>query len=232
MNSLTEINEPLTSIDFWGNEIYYPDSDGQPMAETDFHRNLILELIKTLEIFFAESPEVYVTGNIMFYYVEHDPKQVVSPDVMVFFGVPKGERRSYKTWEENDVVPSVVIEISSLGTWSKDRIEKRLLYELLGVKEYYIFNPLTPRKVPVFVAYVLEDGAFVPVSVENNRVKSDILNLELVVSNKTLRLFNPETNDFLKNAEELAIENEKVIGENSHLKAEIERLKALLEKNS
>jgi len=120
MNSLTEINEPLTSIDFWGNEIYYPDSDGQPMAETDFHRNLILELIKTLEIFFAESPEVYVTGNIMFYYVEHDPKQVVSPDVMVFFGVPKGERRSYKTWEENDVVPSVVIEISSLGTWSKD----------------------------------------------------------------------------------------------------------------
>jgi len=45
-------------------------------------------------------------------------------------------------------------------------------------------------------------------------------------------LFNPETNDFLKNAEELAIENEKVIGENSHLKAEIERLKALLEQNS
>ena len=225
MNSLTEINEPLTSIDFWGNEIYYPDSDGQPMAETDFHRNLILELIKTLEIFFAESPEVYVTGNIMFYYVEHDPKQVVSPDVMVCFGISKGERRSYKTWEENDVVPSVVIEISSLGTWSKDRIEKRLLYELLGVKEYYIFNPLTPRKVPVFVAYVLEDGAFVPVSVENNRVKSDILNLELVVSNKTLRLFNPQSNEFLKNAEELAVENE-------NLKFEIERLKTLLEKNS
>ena len=225
MNSLSEINEPLAAIDFWGNEIYYPDSDGQPMAETDFHRNLILELIKTLEIFFAESPDVYVTGNIMFYYVEHDPKQVVSPDVMVFFGVPKGERRSYKTWEENDVVPPVVIEISSLGTWSKDRIEKRLLYELLGVKEYYIFNPLTPRKVPVFMAFVLEDGVFVPVSVENNRVKSDVLGLELVVSNKTLRLFNPQSNEFLKNAEELAVENE-------NLKFEIERLKTLLEKNS
>lgn len=232
MNTLTEINEPLASIEFWGSEIYYPDSDGQPMAETDFHANLLIYLKKALEIFFAERPEVYVTGNIMFYYTEGEPTQVVSPDVMVFFGVPKAERRSYKIWEENDVAPSVVIEISSVGTWSKDRVEKRLLYEMLGVEEYYIFNPLTPKKVPVFVAYNLENDVLVPASIENNRVKSNALGLELVNTDKTLRLFSPQTNEFLKNAEELALENEKVIGENERLKAEIERLKTLLNKNS
>lgn len=77
----------------------------------------------------------------MFYYEEGEPKEVISPDVMVCFGVPKRQRTSYKTWEESDVAPSVVIEISSRGTWRKDRVEERALYAMLGVKEYFIFNP-------------------------------------------------------------------------------------------
>ncbi len=82
------------------------------------------------------------------------------------------------------------------------------------------------------MAYNLENDVLVPASIENNRVKSNALGLELVNTDKTLRLFSPQTNEFLKNAEELALENEKVIGENERLKAEIERLKTLLNKNS
>lgn len=204
-----------------GEEIFYPESDGEPMAETDIHANLLMDLRTALDIFFADRNDVYVSGNIMFYYVEGDPTKVISPDVMVCFGIPKGERRSYKIWEENDVVPSVVIELSSRGTWSKDLDEKYFLYEQLGVKEYYIFNPLYPKNSPVFLAFRLENGEFHGVSTDNDRVKSDVLELELVVLNNTLRLFNPKTREFLKTPAELAEENQK-------LKAEIKRLQNLL----
>lgn len=229
MNILTKTEIPKCLQGFDG-EIYYPESDGEPMAETDIHRNLILYLIKSLELFFAEKENVYVTGNIMFYYVEDDPTEVISPDVMVFFGVPKGDRTSYKTWEENDVFPSVIIEIASKGTWKKDRIEKRELYEMFGVKEYYIYNPMFPKKLPEFTVYHLnETGILERVPIENKRIRSEILSLDLVESGKTLRLFNPETNEYLKSTEELSEAYNEVADENKDLKAELERLKKLLE---
>lgn len=205
-----------------GSDIFYPESDGEPMAETDFHAKLLIYLRNALEMFFAEREDVYITGNIMFYYAEGEPAEVISPDVMVCFGIPKGDRRSYKTWEENDVVPSVIIEISSRGTWKKDRLEKRLLYEMLGVKEYYIFNPLDLKLEFPFQAFQLEDGEFDSVKIENQRVKSKVLGLELVIEGKNLRLYNPVNGEFLKSTEELGEEN-------SELKTEIERLKKLLE---
>ncbi len=214
-----------------GNGAFYPDSDGEPMGETDTHRKLMLYLTSCLDIYFAEREDVYVSGNIMFYYVEGDPTQVISPDVMVCFGIPKGDRTSYKTWEENDVAPSVVIELSSRGTWRKDRVEKKALYEMLGVKEYYIFNPLEPKTAPAFTAYELENGGFTTVKIENNRVKSEVLGLELVVEDKNLRLYNPATGQFLKTAEELAETVGELSTENDFLKAEVERLRELLKKN-
>ncbi|MCY7345094.1 MAG: Uma2 family endonuclease [Pyrinomonadaceae bacterium] len=229
MNVQTNIKSPSTVPLRRGSEIFYPESDGEPMAETDFHAKLLTDLRIALEIFFADREDVYVTGNIMFYYAEGEPKEVVSPDVMVCFGIPKGNRRSYKTWEENDVVPSVVIEISSLGTWKKDRVEKRMLYEMLGVKEYFIFNPLDLKLEFPFQAFRLKNGEFDSVKIENQRVKSEVLDLELVVKGKTLRLYNPATNEFLKTTEELAETVGELSQENSALKTEIERLKKLLE---
>ena len=37
------------------------------MAETDFHIEQINDLKFALELYFAEQPDVYVTGNIVFY---------------------------------------------------------------------------------------------------------------------------------------------------------------------
>ena len=199
------------------------------MAETDFHAKLLTDLRFALEMFFAEREDVYVTGNIMFYYAEGEPKEVISPDVMVCFGIPKGNRRSYKTWEENDVVPSVIIEISSRGTWKKDRVEKHLLYEMLGVKEYFIFNPLDLKLEFPFQAFRLKNGEFVSVKIENQRVKSEVLKLDLVIKDNTLRLYNPKTNEFLKTTAELGETVEELGNENAELKTEIERLKKLLE---
>ena len=212
-----------------GNEIFYPESDGEPMAETDFHAKLLTNLRLALEMFFAGREDVYVTGNIMFYYEEGEPKEVISPDVMVCFGIPKGNRTSYKTWEENDVVPSVIIEVSSRGTWRKDRVEKRALYAMLGVKEYFIFNPLDLKSDFSFVALHLKNGEYEALEITNGQILSKVLNLELVVRDDTLRLFDPAAGELLKTTEELAETVGELGEENVELKTEIKRLKKLLE---
>ena len=62
--------------------VYYPDSDGKPMAESDLHRDIMLDVIFMLQRWFAgQSDDVYVSGNILVYYVEGDPRRSVSPDV-------------------------------------------------------------------------------------------------------------------------------------------------------
>ena len=48
----------------------YPDSDGQPMAVSDLHRRILTRTLEVLDTHFAERPEVYVSGDILMYYVE------------------------------------------------------------------------------------------------------------------------------------------------------------------
>ena len=48
-------------------EIEYPSSDGEPMAETPLHRDVMLDLIAMQKAHFAAEPDVYVSGNMMMY---------------------------------------------------------------------------------------------------------------------------------------------------------------------
>src|SRR5215216_2131345 len=127
--------------------IEYPESDGKPLGETDAHRREILAIIAMLEQFFAEHANVYVSGNLMFYYEQGTPSAVVSPDVFIVKGVPKGLRRAYKLWEEKQA-PVVVFEISSRSTRIEDKGNKRALYAMLGVREYFLFDPLSEYLLP------------------------------------------------------------------------------------
>ena len=67
----------------------YPDSDGKPMAVSDLHRRILTRTLEVLDAHFEERPEVYVSGDILMYYVKGDPRQSVSPDVLVAFGLGK-----------------------------------------------------------------------------------------------------------------------------------------------
>src|SRR4051812_31005430 len=96
--------------------VVYPESDGQPMAETGIHVLAMVTLIATLREYFRRRPDVYVIGNIFLYFQEGHPESRKSPDCMVIKGVEPGpERRSFKTWEER-AVPCVVFEITSEET--------------------------------------------------------------------------------------------------------------------
>lgn len=121
--------------------IHYPESDGKPMAETDTHRSEMTHAIETLRLYFRDRPMVYVTGNILFYYVEGDPKKRRSPDVMVVNGVPRYYGRVYLLWEDHRA-PSFVIEVTSRQTRKVDWEKKYELYARPGGREYVLVDPL------------------------------------------------------------------------------------------
>ena len=52
----------------------YPETDGQPMAASDLHREILIWLLQSLESYFAPKSEVYVSGDILTYYTEDDPR--------------------------------------------------------------------------------------------------------------------------------------------------------------
>lgn len=193
-----------------GEDVFYPETDGEPMAETDIHRELMNYLIEALKIYFQNDENVYVSGNILLYYIEGNPKKCVAPDVMICFGVENKKRRVYKLWEEEKRVPQVVFEISSTSTWRDDLSKKYSLYEKLGVKEYYIYDPEYKALDESLLAYYLIEGEFVKAEIENDRIFSPTLHLEIVDTGEDLRLFNPNAKEFLMTMEEMAAELNKL----------------------
>ena len=109
----------------------YPEEDGKPMAASDYHRRLLIWTLQALEAHFAQNPEVYISGDIMMYYREGDPRKSISPDVLVCFGINPKLRLTYKIWEEGKA-PDFVMEFSSKSTYDKDLGEKMDVYASLG----------------------------------------------------------------------------------------------------
>ena len=97
----------------------YPETDGKPMAASDDHRRVLIGILRGLESFFGDTPDVYVSGDILMYYVQGDPRQVVSPDVLVTFGIGRKARRTYQVWVEGKP-PDFVMELSSKSTYQRD----------------------------------------------------------------------------------------------------------------
>ena len=219
--------------------IEYPESDGKPVGETDVHRREILHTIETLERHFRDAPDIYVSGNLMFYYEEGNPSAVVSPDVFVVKGVRKGLRRTYKLWDEG-VAPCVVIEMTSRSTRLEDKGNKRALYAQLGVREYFLFDPLGEYLKPPLQGFTLVDGEYAALPVESDGgIISRELGLKLYRDETVLRLFDltsgrevvrtEDLSDVLQQALSIvqqAEEQARLAAEHARLAAEQARLAA------
>lgn len=123
------------------NQIVYPDSDGQPMADNTKQFRWIMLIHANLNWLFRDEELVFVAGDLLWYPVEGNPKYRVAPDVMIAFGRPKGERGSYKQWQEDNIAPQVVFEILSPGNTEGEMDRKLQIYARCGVEEYYIYDP-------------------------------------------------------------------------------------------
>src|SRR5579859_2011180 len=143
--------------------IEYPTSDGKPMAETDFHRDLMVDEIETLKLHYADQPEVYVSGNLLIFYEEGNRRKHISPDVFVVRGVGMRRRLYYLLWEEKKS-PEVIFEITSKTTRREDLGKKRTLYrDVLKVKEYFLFDPFEEYLDPSMQGYRLRGGEYHPI---------------------------------------------------------------------
>ena len=70
--------------------------------------------IQTLQNYY-QGQKVYVSGDLLVYYEQGNPRKFVVPDAFVVKGVSPKRRRTYKTWVEGKA-PDVVIETTSRKT--------------------------------------------------------------------------------------------------------------------
>jgi Uma2 family endonuclease len=167
-------------------EIFYPSSDGEPLAESYDHLYVIMTTLAML-LAHLEGQQATVLADQFLYYAQGFPRLRVAPDVMVIFNVEPGGRDNYKIWEEGQV-PSVIFEMTSPGTRSKDDVQKKELYQGLGVTEYWQFDPRgewIPEQLRGFRLQGDEEPAYVPISDS----RSEVLQLRLVVEDKIIAFY-------------------------------------------
>jgi Uma2 family endonuclease len=150
-------------------QVYYPESDGEPMAESELHLREMVYVWEGLRDRFAAEPDVFVGANLFLYYRKGDPSGVVAPDGFVVKGVPKllpGNRlrKTYLLWNEGKA-PCFVLETTSSSTRERD-VEKREIYARLGVDEYFQFDPEGDYLAPRLQGVRLMGGRYHPVRPE------------------------------------------------------------------
>ena len=202
-------------------DVFYPESDGKPMAESDLHRDWMVRIIELLKLFFA-GQRVYVSGNLLIYYVEGDPKKSVAPDAFVVKDCDPGRRKIYKLWEEGKP-PNFVLETTSSTTRREDRNKKMRVYAQMGVAEYFLYDPLGDWLEPPLQAYHLEGSQYLRLEADKGGITSQQLGITFRLEEGQLVLFNAATGEQLQTA------MERVAAAESRAKAlerELARLRA------
>ncbi|MDJ0616342.1 MAG: Uma2 family endonuclease [Calothrix sp. MO_192.B10] len=204
------------------NAVIYPDSDGKPMADNTKQFRWIVVIQQNLEWLFADNPNVFVAGDLLWYPVEGDNKTRVAPDVMVAFGRPKGDRGSYKQWEEENIPPQVVFEILSPGNTKGEMNRKLLFYDRFGVEEYYLYNPDNNE----LNGWVRREGFLDVVELMEDWV-SPQLQIKFDLSTDGLQIFRPDGQRFFSYVEiAQQVESERQRAESERQRAESERQRA------
>ncbi len=179
-------------------QVVYPSSDAEPVAETFVH---LYAMLVTLEVLkqYLEGQQATVLGNQFLYYSEGLPNARVAPDVMVVLGVEPGGRDNYKIWEEGQV-PSVIFEMTSKGTRSQDEVFKKTLYAQIGVQEYWLFDPKGEWLEVSLQGYRLDGDEYE--SIADGR--SDVLGLRVEYEGSLIGFYREDTGERLLIPSELA----------------------------
>jgi Uma2 family endonuclease len=186
----------MAAIPLKREEIEYPTSDGQPMAETTLHRKVMADLIAALELRYEDDPGMWAGGNLLLYYEEGNPRASVAPDVLLA-PVPKDDRPIYKLWEEGRP-PCLVVEVTSSSTRNEDLNKKKHLYERLGVQEYFLFDPYGDYLSPRLQGHRLEGSRYTRIAPETDgSLLSQIAGLLFRPEGQNVRLIDARTGERL-----------------------------------
>ena len=173
------------------------------MGETDEHRDEMVRHIELLRHYYR-SQNVYVSGNLLVYYEQGNPKKFVVPDTFVAKGIDARKRRIYKIWVERKV-PDVVIETTSRKTRRQDTEQKPALYARLGIKECFLFDPEQEYLDPPLQGHRLTDTTYRGIEPdETGALVSEELGMKLRIEGGLLQFYRLDTGERLLTADERA----------------------------
>ena len=193
MDKLKKYVLPFTSCN-------YPESDGKPMGETDEHRDAMFRHIVLLKRYYL-GQKVYVTGDLLLYYEQGNNKKFLVPDLFVVKGIEQKNRRIYKLWSTG-IAPCVAIETTSKKTKSKDIRVKPKLFELIGIKEYFLIDPTSDYLDPPLQGYRMGKDGYHALVDEGQGLVSEELQLRLEEEEGVLQFYRLDNGKRLLTAEE------------------------------
>jgi Uma2 family endonuclease len=174
-------------------QIVYPESDGKPMADNTKQFRWIVTLEGGFEALFRDREDVFVAGDLFWYPVEGRPDIRMTPDVMIVFGRPKGDRPSYKQWEEENIAPQVVFEVLSPSHSLLEMAKKLEFYDRYGVEEYYLYDPETGD----FTGWIRGEDGRLRVIDEIQGWVSPRLGVRFEIEDGELRVIRPDGQRFM-----------------------------------
>ena len=204
--------------------IVYPESDGQPMADNTRQFDCIVMIQGGLAALFADRPDVFVAGDLLWYPVEGKPHIRAAPDAMVVFGRPPGHRGSYIQHEEDHIAPQVVFEVLSPGNTPAEMRKKRGFYDRYGVEEYYEYDP----DRGTLEGWVRREGRLAPIARMEGWV-SPLLGIRFSLEGTDMALYHPDGQrfeTFVEQARRVRAERQRAEAERQRAEAEQQRAEA------
>jgi Uma2 family endonuclease len=140
---VAELPETNLPVELWDGEIIMSPT---PVPN---HQRVVSRLFKLMDSFVTENKlgEVFISPLDVIL----TQKRVVQPDVFFI-----SQSRLNLVTDRVRCAPDLAVEVISEGSWKRDRVEKKDLYEQHGVREYWIVD-LEARTIEVFS---LDKGAF------------------------------------------------------------------------
>jgi Uma2 family endonuclease len=177
-----------------------------------------LTIQQNIDWLYSNDPQVFVAGDLLWYPVEGQTEISAAPDTMVVFGRPKGDRGSYKQWEDGNIAPQVVFEILSPSNKSVDMAKKLLFYDRYGVEEYYIYNPENDN-LEIWV----RNGSSLDSIPESHNWVSPRLSIRFDLSADELQIYRPDGTKFYSYIEiHRMLEQERLRAKEESLRADQE----------
>ena len=210
-----------------------------------FQNPNILDAVTILKNRYKDDPTVFVDGGTIICYNPDNLNDRVFPDCYVAFDVPAGAifaQNGYLTWQVGKP-PDFALEIASKSTARRDITDKRELYERIGVKEYWRFDPSGGDYYGTSLAADrLLDGAYEPIETSVSAdgmvsAHSALLGLSLCVQEgmhpiarevrmNRLLFYDPDTGAYLQNLEEMQSELAELQARTREAKAELAETQA------
>jgi Uma2 family endonuclease len=140
---IAELPESNLPMELWDGEIIMSPT---PIPD---HQRMVSRLFKLMDAFVAGKKlgEVFISPLD----VVLTQRRVVQPDVFFI-----SRSRLGLVTDRVRCAPDLAVEVIYEGSWKRDRVEKKGLYEQHGVREYWIIDP----EAQTIEVFSLERGAF------------------------------------------------------------------------